>query len=115
MMASPVSAAEVTELLRRIASGELSLVAVGRTWDEVFAGDVTFRISSGDVLVVFNDCDEIDYIDSVVMADGRRGDFDEWANCGEWPFDTALSDGLARRLYEIFQAAPVVDPAQEKG
>lgn len=45
-------------------------------WDETFAGDVEFRLSSGWTVVVFNDCMSWDYIDHVIAPDQTRFEFD---------------------------------------
>lgn len=75
-------------LLRLIESGDVPLVAVGATWREVHAGDATFR-ALGWTIVIFNDADDYDYIDSVVTPDGRK-----------WTFDDLLALGLDRPPHE---------------
>jgi hypothetical protein len=42
----------------------------GPSWTDVYAGDVTFVAPSGHVVVVFNDCDDWDYIDRIEAPDG---------------------------------------------
>lgn len=99
----PMTASDVGALLRRIVHGELEVTAVGETWDEVFAGDVRFALSDGSQLVVFNDCGDWDYVDEVVLPDGRRGDFDDWADDGG---SYGLTDGECRVLMLILKSAP---------
>lgn len=47
------------------------------TPDEVFAGNVHFHLSNGWQVIVFNDCDEWDYIDQIIAPDGRTIDIPE--------------------------------------
>lgn len=54
------------------------------TWNWVYAGNVKFEIA-GYRVVIFNDCDQLDYVDSVVTPDDRTGDFEDWYNQGEEP------------------------------
>jgi hypothetical protein len=83
-----VPAREVAVLLRRVAAGEtpVELANPQWTWDKVYAGNVAFVIG-GYTIVVSNDCDEFDYVDSAVAPDGREGDFDEWYSREELPRD----------------------------
>lgn len=110
-MGANVSSEEVADLLHKIAAGEITLRVVGETWDECYAGDVTFELSSGDKLVIFNDCDDFDYVDSVRLVDGREGDFDDWAysfdkmNEGHQP-DWLLTNEERARCFVAFKAAP---------
>lgn len=41
----------------------------------MFCGDVTYRTPDGWQIIVFNDCDEFDYIDHVIAPDGRQLDW----------------------------------------
>lgn len=65
-------------IFRRIISGELEIRAdEGKgTWEKAFAGDVDFTTSEGHKLRFFNDCDELDYLDSAKFPDGCEWDFD---------------------------------------
>ena len=59
---------------------------------EIYAGNVVYRASNGWTVVVFNDANEYDYIDSVVAADGREIDFDQIELTDlEWVPDDALA------------------------
>lgn len=62
-------------MLQAVERGDVTLQPVGRTADEVYAGDVTYRASNGWTLVVFNDCNDWDYLDSAVAPDGRRAEY----------------------------------------
>jgi hypothetical protein len=68
----------VLDLLHMIEVGAITLRAVGETAEEVYAGNVTYRtVPDGWTLVVFNDCNSWDYLDSVTAPDGRTLDFDQ--------------------------------------
>jgi hypothetical protein len=77
---------EIADLLRQVGRGEVAarLVAPSCSWQQVYAGNVEFDIN-GYRVVIFNDCDELDYVDSVVTPDNRVGDFEEWYAQGEEP------------------------------
>lgn len=74
-----VSNVEVADLLRKIAIKQAKVFVKpgARTWNEQFAGDVRFIVDGWEI-VIFNDCDDFDYVDSVISPDGRRGEFDDW-------------------------------------
>lgn len=81
-----VSGHEVADLLRRVGRGEVAvkLADFGWPWNRVYAGNVEFAIA-GYRVVIFNDCDELDYVDSVITPDDRTGDFEDWYRNGEEP------------------------------
>lgn len=81
-----VSGQEIADLLRQVGQGEMTVKLVDPrcTWERVYAGNVAFEIA-GYRVVIFNDCDELDYIDSVVTPDDRIGDFEAWYVNGEEP------------------------------
>lgn len=69
---------EVLSVLEAIDRGELTL----NTDDVIdakdnFCGDFAFRVSNGWLFVIFNDCDQWDYIQTVTAPDGRTLDFDD--------------------------------------
>jgi len=61
---------DILELLRRMDSGELDFWIEGRGWNDVYAGDVHFRSAEGHLVVVFNDCDDWDYISEIYEPNG---------------------------------------------
>lgn len=67
----------VVKLLRDIEQGKVTLKIVGRTPEKVFAGNVEYRSSNGWKLLVFNDCNDWDYLDSATSPDDEELDFDE--------------------------------------
>jgi hypothetical protein len=64
-----------TDILKEIENGE-KVEVIGPTWDEVYAGDVTFECK-GWRFVLFNDCGELYYTDNVRAPDGSKATFDE--------------------------------------
>lgn len=75
---------EVKDLLFKVGNGEIKpkLFMPNVSWNDVWAGDVGFMVDGWKV-IIFNDCDSFDYIDSVVSPDGREGCFDDWCGDGE--------------------------------
>jgi hypothetical protein len=58
-------------------AGKLSVLLEGvQTWDEFYAGNMTFRLGNGIRLIVYNDACQWDYIDSYITADGTRTEAD---------------------------------------
>jgi hypothetical protein len=68
-------AEEYARLLQRIVTGEVVVYHTGITWDAAYCGNVEFE-AEGWRFTIFNDCDELDYTDSVTAPDGRTVDFD---------------------------------------
>ena len=63
------------QVLEDIASGGIP-ACTGETWDECYAGNVEFAFA-GWRFTIFNDCDSLDYTDSVTAPDGTTADFDQ--------------------------------------
>ena len=80
-MSAAVSPEEVAAVLRKVVAGEIAITLAdpSSTWAEVYAGDVEF-FAGGWSITFFNDCMELDYVDSATAPDGRRSEFDEWSN-----------------------------------
>lgn len=76
-MANRLAVVELDAQLRRLVAGEITWHAVQHSWKGVFCGNVEFRTSDGWTIVVFNDCDEFDYVDRAEAPDGRAITFDE--------------------------------------
>jgi hypothetical protein len=104
-----VTGPEVAELLRKVMRREVKIVAVDRSWKEVYAGEVRFR-AGGYEIVIFNDCNELDYVDSVNAPDGRVGNFDDWWDARTEPV-SLLTDQERRLLENQLESAPVAGPA----
>ena len=103
--AETVPGEEVAELFRRVIRRELKMVCIGASWKDIYAGNVRVRIGGYDQ-VIFNDCDELDYVDRVTAPDGREGDFDEWFNTDTEPVQL-LTDQEISRMESLLEAAPV--------
>jgi len=101
-----ISAQEIAELFRKAIRGESKVVVVGCSWNEAYCGDVKVRIDGYD-LVIFNDCDEIDYVDNATAPDGRTCDFESWFEDGIEPIACLTSDELGK-LDIILENAEVV-------
>ena len=101
-----ITAEEVVVLLRRVIRGELKITAVGASWDDIYAGNVRVRID-GYKLVIFNDCNQLDYVDSITAEDGRHGDSDHWFLSNKEPVDL-MTDEEGTLLERLLMEAPVV-------
>jgi hypothetical protein len=66
---------ELTQFLRAIENGSITLRPEQEPQD-VYAGNVSYAASNGWRIVVYNDANEWDYIDSVTPSDGRVFDCD---------------------------------------
>lgn len=79
-----VSLQEAADLFRRALRGEVAVTLDEPewTWAKTYCGVVGFRFG-GWLVEFFNDCDELDYTDSIVAQDGRRTDFEDWAKPGD--------------------------------
>ena len=65
------------EVLQAIDAGTVTLVCVGKeTPQEVYAGNVEYKASNGWTIVVFNDCNEWDYLDEISDPLGTSLDYD---------------------------------------
>lgn len=57
--------------LKQVERGEVGVSVAGRTWDYAYCANVTFVTDDGWVFIVFNDCDEWDYLDTVIDPMGH--------------------------------------------
>src|SRR5262245_61185316 len=74
-MPNMISEDELLRFLSQVENGSVRLMPEDEP-QAVYAGNVRYAASNGWTLVVFNDANEWDYIDSVEAADGRKLDFD---------------------------------------
>lgn len=100
-----VCGSELVELFRKAIRREVKIVAIGTSWKDVYAGNVRFRIG-GYTVTIFNDCNELDYIDSATAPDGREGDFDTWDNASAEPV-SLLTDLEHLQLENLLERASV--------
>lgn len=74
----PVSTEEeLLEFLKAIEEGTIALQPEECIPQDIYAGDVPYTASNGWRITIFNDCNEWDYVDRVIAADGRSLRFDE--------------------------------------
>ena len=71
---------ELLEFLKAIEQGMISLQPEGCIPQDIYAGNVAYNASNGWRITIFNDCNEWDYVDRVIAADGRSLSFDEIEN-----------------------------------
>ena len=64
--------AEVLAVLRAVDAGVVTVLPEDKENAAAsYVNDVTLRLSNGWIFVIFNDCDEWDYISEVITPDGR--------------------------------------------
>jgi 2,3-bisphosphoglycerate-dependent phosphoglycerate mutase len=97
---------EIAELFRKALRGEAKIFTVGAAWTDIYASNVEVRIE-GYKLVIFNDCNQVDYVDHAIAPDGRAADFDDWFFSNTEPVDL-LTDDEQTRLEFLMEAAPVL-------
>lgn len=97
---------EIVSVLRQAIAGDLPVKRVGPTWNEVYAGDVSFWFGDWKI-EIFNDCDSFDYINAVEDPDGRKAVFEDWWTDREVPIcpENQLSASELERLAELLESA----------
>lgn len=75
-MEGEVSSSEVVELLRKVGDGEIVPVLDHKESD--LSGCTSLYIVDGWELLIYWDCDSLDYIEGAISPDGRIGVFDDW-------------------------------------
>lgn len=96
-------AREVLDVIRQAMCGTIAIsLHSSRTWCDVFCGEVGFMFGTYE-LVIYNDCNELDYIEAARAPDGRTGDFYDWTNSGGDPV-AFLSDQECIELTELLKA-----------
>jgi len=91
-MPTPTSAeVELSQFLKAVEDGSVSLTPEQEPQD-VYAGNVGYIASNGWRIVVYNDANEWDYIDSITTSDGRAFDCDA---LDEMPAELALAGVLS--------------------
>lgn len=70
---------EVAEQYRMALRGEIQVRCADPewTWGRCYCGNVGFWFGDWKIYF-FDDCDELDYTDSVTTSDGRTAEFDDW-------------------------------------
>lgn len=78
----------------------------GPTFQDVFAGDVVWRLSNGWRVRMFNDCDDWDYVDAVAPPSGLfpdEGDADGWVGLYPESYDGEDWSGFERADIEALR------------
>jgi len=70
---------ELLQFLQEVEEGTISLHPEFHPQD-IYAGNVTYTATNGWRITIFNDCNEWDYVDKAITADGRSVDFDSIEN-----------------------------------
>lgn len=74
--AAELSAREVSQVLREATFGRTVISKVGHeSWDEIYAGHFQINVDGWEISI-YNDCDQLDYCEQCISADGRRWSFD---------------------------------------
>ncbi|HYD26939.1 DUF7693 family protein [Brevundimonas sp.] len=103
-----VSREEAVAQVRAMATGDVTFT-LERSWADVFCGNVVARLANGWTVEIFNDCDDLDYVDVVVAPDGRRSTFEDWLGPDDggrdrfWEASTCLSEGEYRQLLQALR------------
>ena len=63
--------------LADVEDGVIVLTPESESAADIYAGNVAYVGSDGSRAVVFNDCNDWDYLDSITFADGSHFDFDD--------------------------------------
>lgn len=71
-----ISHKEIWDFLLAIEGGAVTLSPHGDPQD-IYSAAITYHGSNGWKIVIFNDCNQWDYIEEIVTDDGRRMDYDE--------------------------------------
>ncbi|WP_316044634.1 hypothetical protein [Pseudomonas sp. Marseille-Q5117] len=83
--AAELSAREVSQVLREVTFGRTVMSKVGHeSWDEIYAGHFQINVDGWEISI-YNDCDQLDYCEQCISADGRRWSFDSGDRFGTDP------------------------------
>ena len=75
-MKEKITEQEVIQFLSDIEKANVTIVP-DKNPSDVYAGDVHYRASNGWEIIIFNDANQWDYIDSIKSNDGRELSFDD--------------------------------------
>lgn len=75
-MAPAISHKEIWDFLQAIEDGDVTLSPEGDPQD-IYSAAIVYHGSNAWKIVIFNDCNQWDYIEEIVTADGRRMNYDE--------------------------------------
>jgi hypothetical protein len=84
---SPLTAREVYQVLKDVALGTRTMTRTSsQSWSEIYHGLMPVEID-GWRLILFNDCDTLDYCEYCRSPDGRVGTLELWQRDGPDPVD----------------------------
>jgi hypothetical protein len=84
---SPLSAREVYQVLTDVALGKRIMMRSSiQSWNEIYHGLMPIEIE-GWRLILFNDCDTLDYCEYCRSPDGRVGTLEVWQREGADPVE----------------------------
>lgn len=68
---------EIIDVIKAHIDGDIPIIPVHSEWCAVYCGDVPFRF--GDYVIEFyNDCNELDYVETATAPDGRTAKYNDW-------------------------------------
>ncbi len=83
----PLTALEVCQVLTDVALGKRIMMRSSiQSWNEIYHGLMPIEID-GWQLILFNDCDTLDYCEYCRSPDGRVGTLEFWQRYGPDPVD----------------------------
>jgi hypothetical protein len=91
---------ELLQFLQEVEEGTISLHPEFHPQD-IYAGNVTYTATNGWRITIFNDCNEWDYVDKAITADGRSVDFDSIENDMPIAREYMPANEIAWRRYGI--------------
>lgn len=97
---SQISEKDILDFLQAVEKGEITLTPNKCIPQEVYAGDVPYSASNGWSIVVFNDCNDWDYLDSVQRG-GQSLDFKHFVDYMPKVAAYRPSDIVAWERYKI--------------
>ncbi|AZE85573.1 hypothetical protein C4J98_4188 [Pseudomonas orientalis] len=84
-IAGELSAREVCQVLREVTFERRTMTKVRQaSWDEIYAGHFVVSVEGWRILI-YNDCDKLDYCEECISPDGRRWSFDSGDRFGTDP------------------------------
>lgn len=73
-----IEASEVVAVFQLALRGDITVKLLGeQSWKDMYCGNVVFMFGDWQI-VLFNDCMDLDYVDSVIAPDGRTAEYEDW-------------------------------------
>ena len=98
-----ISVDEVLDVFHQAIDGKIAVTPVDTEWAAAWCGFVAFMFGDWR-MTFFNDCMELDYLDTAVAPDGRVASYADW---DVWPVEilSAHDAGAYARLERIIEDA----------